>query len=215
MKTLYIGCLTLALCTPAQAIDLQSYRKYQEHQQTAQAQELELAREALSNGDLDTAQQHLEAARNMAYAPEEIAAVEQQIATERARIEQARRASEPRETQSAAQSAASSSTAQISSRVTFHLTLGVLRSNTHHISVEVVDNSSGFRSTGSGKDYPTIPYMSAGSYTAHITASDSERTLRFSSQFYHPGSGGLLCNYHIEHPNHSSPAIFGECEPER
>ncbi len=97
MKTLYIGCLALALCAPAQAIDAELYQKYQaykERQQATQGQELEQARAALRSGDLDTAQQHLEIARNLAYAPDAVSALEQEIATEKNRQEQERLAQE-------------------------------------------------------------------------------------------------------------------------
>jgi len=80
----------------------------------------------------------------------------------------------------------------------------------------VVDNATPYNKlSASGSDYASFFYIREGSYTVHITAQGLDRVFSFSKQFYHPGSGGLTCNYHIENPGLNSPAVFGECKTVR
>lgn len=77
----------------ALAIDSELYQKYQmlkSRQQDSQLVALEQARAALQEGDLETAESKLATARHLAYAPDQIAAMEQAIADERDRQEQQR-----------------------------------------------------------------------------------------------------------------------------
>jgi hypothetical protein len=99
MKILSLVCLIVAISTPVYAIDselYQKYRAYKDRQQTTQDQVLRQARTALDNGDLAAAQKHLDTARHLAYAPDEISALEQDIAAEKERREQVRLAEEQR-----------------------------------------------------------------------------------------------------------------------
>lgn len=92
--------LGLMLWSTAQGIDpelYQKYKKYKSYQQSQQVETLSLARSAALSGDFEQAEQHLAAARNMAYAPDEIRAVEKLIEEERER--RARLAREERERQ--------------------------------------------------------------------------------------------------------------------
>jgi hypothetical protein len=78
-----LGAALLAMATPTLAIDSDLYQRYQSYkarQQVGQASELSEARVAAQAGNFAQAEQHLAAARNMAYAPTEVAAVEQLIA---------------------------------------------------------------------------------------------------------------------------------------
>ena len=92
-----------ACCPSAHAIDRGLYDRYQgykQYQQRSQQEVLKLARKAARDWDFDTAEEHLNAARNMAYAPDEIRAEEQLIADNRtAKAEQERREREEAERQ--------------------------------------------------------------------------------------------------------------------
>lgn len=96
------SCLVigLMLSSSAQAVDADLYQRYQAYksrQQSTQNQTLEEARSALKTGDLEVAQKHLDIARNLAYTPEAISALERQIAEEKTRREQEKLAKEKRE----------------------------------------------------------------------------------------------------------------------
>lgn len=103
----------------ALAIDSELYQKYQmlkSRQQDSQLVALEQARAALQEGDLETAESKLATARHLAYAPDQIAAMEQAIADERDRQEQQRIArAEARRQASESRAAASTSTGSGSS----------------------------------------------------------------------------------------------------
>jgi len=90
-------CIGLTLSHAVQAIDPELYQKYQiykSRQQTTQTDALEQARSALRDGHLETAQHHLETARNLADSPDAVRTLEQQISAEKTRREQERLAQE-------------------------------------------------------------------------------------------------------------------------
>ncbi|WP_223296828.1 hypothetical protein [Thiorhodovibrio frisius] len=74
-------------CGTAVAIDRGLYDRYQgykQYQERGQQELLKQARDAAKDWDFELAEEHLAAARNMAYAPDEIRAVEKLIADNRA-----------------------------------------------------------------------------------------------------------------------------------
>ncbi len=90
-------------CGTAAALDSNLYNRYQgykQYQQRGQQKVLKQAREAARDWDFDLAEEHLAAARNMAYAPDEIRAVERLVADNRtAKADKERREREAAERQ--------------------------------------------------------------------------------------------------------------------
>ncbi len=212
MKILYISCLTLSLCAPVLAIDSELYQKYQaykERQQVTQGQALEQARAALRNGDLDAAQQHLATARNLAYAPEAISALEQEIADEKNRREQARLAEQQQPAaEQSSNASGSASSGSFSSQVWVSVAFGTLSNTPHSLTMRVID-SDGFAQEASGRNHLYVPYIKAGRHTLEVTASrNDDGTYRWSQGFSHSGSGNLKCSFHLFPP---SSHVNGEC----
>ena len=92
MRFKQAACIALGLLVshPIWAIDsdlYERYNAYKSHQQTKQVEELGRARSEANAGNFAEAEWHLEAARNMAYSPDEIRSVENLIAEERQRRE--------------------------------------------------------------------------------------------------------------------------------
>jgi len=110
-------CIGLTLSHAVQAIDPELYQKYQiyrSRQQTTQTDALEQARSALRDGDLETAQHHLETARNLADSPDAVRALEQQISAEKTRREQERLAQQKQTSTTTSSSSSSSAKTTVS-----------------------------------------------------------------------------------------------------